>query len=92
MKTYNNTIYSTTKHTQNEVFYSNSKDLYNDVKSNTIERFKYIRNLSYIFNINENCLLYNNFLIVKQANKFGNYYLIKNYIKKINHSIKYDLK
>ena len=40
------------------------------------------RNLSYNFNINEHCLLYNNFLIVKQENKFGNYYLIKNNIKK----------
>ena len=29
MKTYNNTIHSTTKHTPNEVFYSNSKDLFN---------------------------------------------------------------
>jgi len=80
MKIYSNTIHSTTKHTPNEVFYFNSKDLYNDVKNNTIERFKYIRNLSYNFCNNENCLLYNNLLIVKQANKFGNYYLIKNNI------------
>ena len=60
MKTYNNTIHSTMNYTPNVVFYWNSKDLFNEVKNNIIERFIYIRNLAYNFNINENWLLYNN--------------------------------
>ena len=82
MKKYNNLIHKSTKHTPFEVFYSSSEDLFNEVKNNSYNYFEFTRKLEYNFKVEENCLLNNNFIIVKQKNKFGNYYLIKNKIKK----------
>ena len=41
-----------------------------------------LKNLEYDFNENENYLLKNNFLIMKQKDKYENYFLIKNKVKK----------
>ena len=82
MNTYNNLVHKNTKHTPNEVFYSQSQELFNEVKLNCIERFKFLQNLECNFMVNENCLLKNNFILLKQKDKFGHYYLIKNKIKK----------
>ena len=84
MVTYNNLIHKNTKHTPNEVFYSNSQDLLNEVKNNKIENFKYIMNFDYNFEFNENSFLKNNFIIVNQRDKNDNLYMVKNKNKKIN--------
>ena len=65
MNTYNNLVHKSTKKTQNEVFYSISQTLYDEVKSNCIKNFSFLKNLRYNFKENENCLLKNNILIIK---------------------------
>ena len=82
MNNYNRTVYSTTMYTPNEVFYSESLELFNKVINNTIKKFNNIRKLGYNFCLNEKCLLTNHFIKTKQKNKFGYYYIIKNKVKK----------
>ena len=43
---------------------------------------RFLENLEYNFNENENYLLKNNFWIMKQKDKYGNYFLTKNKVKK----------
>ena len=52
------------------------------LKNNIIENFKYIMNFDYNFELNENCLLKNNFIFVNQRDKNGNLYMVKNKFKK----------
>ena len=47
MNTYNNLVHKSTKKTPNEVFYSTSQTLYDEVKSNCIKSF--LKNLQYNF-------------------------------------------
>ena len=57
MHIYNNIVHKSTNHTPNEVFYSQSQALYDEVKANCIKSFKYLENLEYNFSANDKCLL-----------------------------------
>ena len=58
MKKYNNLVHKSTKHTSYEILYSNSIDLYNEVKSNCIKYFENNRKLDYNFKVGEYCLFF----------------------------------
>ena len=73
----NNTVHNKTKYTPNEIFYSTQDKLYKKVEKNTYDKFNNKRNLDFNFSKHEKCLLYNNFSLVKQKNKYGFFYLIK---------------
>ena len=70
MKKYNNLVHKSTQHTPYEIFYSNSADLFNEVKNNCIKYFENNRKLGYNFVVGENCLLVNNFIKVNQKINF----------------------
>ena len=82
MHIYNNIVHKSTNHTPNEVFYSQSQALYDEVKANCIKSFKYLENLEYDFSANDKCLLKNNFIVIKHKDKNGYYFLSKNKVKK----------
>ena len=54
MHVYNNLVHKSTKKTPNEVFYSQSQSLYDEVKSNCLKIFSFLINLEYNFCENEN--------------------------------------
>ena len=66
LKKYNNHIHSATKYKPNEIFYSNSFELFKDALDNIKKSFKYIRAEHQNFNIKEKCLLNGKFKIQKQ--------------------------
>ena len=82
MNTYNNMIHRSTNHIPNEIFYSQSEELFVEIKENLIKSFKYLENLDYNFSANEKCLLKNNFCIIKHKEANGYYLLTKNKVKK----------
>ena len=66
LKKYNNHRHSATKYKPNEIFYSNSLELFNEVLDNIKKSFKYIGAEYQNFNIKEKCLLNGKFKIQKQ--------------------------
>ena len=57
LKKYNNHIHTATKYKPNEIFYSNSVELFNEVLDNIKKSFKYLGAEYQNFNIKEKCLL-----------------------------------
>lgn len=81
VKNYNRKIHTVTKFSPIEIFYSNNKNLFDDVYKNTINYYanNKISNINY--KIGEKCLISNNILLSKK--KFQKKYIIieKNKIK-----------
>ena len=67
IKKYNNHIHTTTKFTQNEIFYSKDEELYNQVLENIKKSFKYIGTEYMNFKEKEKCLLNKKFKIKKKG-------------------------
>ena len=57
LKKYNNHEHSSTKYKPNEIFYSNSEELFKNVLNNIKNSFKYISTDFNNFKLNEKCLL-----------------------------------
>ena len=68
LKKYNNHIHSATRYKPNEIFYSNSDELFNEVLSNIKNSFKNITGEFKNFEDKEKCLLNGKFKIHKKYN------------------------
>ena len=82
MNQYNNIIHRITGHTPYEVFYSNNKDLWQEVYNNTLNNYNKSKRNFITYNINEEALLINNIIKIKNKNKEGYQILAINKIKK----------
>ena len=82
MNQYNNIIHRITGHTPYEVFYSNNKDLWQEVYNNTLNNYNKSNRNFITYNINEEALLINNIIKIKNKNKEGYQILAINKIKK----------
>ena len=89
MNIYNNSVHRITRHTPNEVFYSENKDLFLEVYNNILNFYKQTQKDNIMYNQNEKVLLINNIIKSKKKNKKGYYILSINKVKKIKVLIKF---
>ena len=66
VRKYNNHIHSSTKYSPNSIFYSNSKELFENVLINLKNTFRSITNDTNTYSNSEKCLLNNKFIIQKK--------------------------
>ena len=69
LKKYNNHIHSTIKYKPNEIFYSNSEELFNEVLANMKKSFERVSSEYSLFKLNEKCLLNGKIKIQKKYTK-----------------------
>ena len=66
VKKYNNHVHSSTKYSPNSIFYSNSKELFENVLNNLKNSFRRFTKDANVYINNEKCLLNNKFIIQKK--------------------------
>ena len=79
---YNHTKHKTTKFTPNEIFYKTSEEFYKIIYNNTFDYYEKNNKSSSLFQINEKCLMINNFVKLKNKTKEGYLFLMKNKVKR----------
>ena len=82
MKRYNRTKHKTTKFAPNEIFYNTSEEFYKIIYNNTFDYYEKNNKSNCLFQINEKCLMINNFVKLKNKTKEGYLFLMKNKVKR----------